>query len=176
MRVVFLEDVEGVAKGGDVREVKNGFARNFLIPKNLAVPATHNALQRVDRLKVRADEVRLKTLADMKALAEDLNGSRVAVEMRAGAGGRLYGSVTSAMIAERLSESTDREIDRRAVALAEPIRELGLVEVDLHLHQEAEARVSVLVHATGTDPDELFASLDEESDEEPSEPEEGSDA
>ena len=175
MKVVFLEDVEGVAKGGDVREVKNGFARNYLIPKNLAVPAAHNALQRVDRLKVRADEVRLKTLSDMKALAEDLNGSRVAVEMRAGAGGRLYGSVTSAMIAERLSEAADRAIDRRAVTLPEPIRELGLFEVDLHLHQEAEAQVSVLVHATGTDPDELFASL-EETEDEPSEPEEGPEA
>ena len=111
----------------------------------------------------------------MKALAGDLDGSKVAVEMRAGAGGRLYGSVTSAMIAERLSESTDRVIDRRTVALPEPIRELGLFEVNLYLHQEAEARISVLVHATGTDPDELFASL-EEADDEPSDPEEGSDA
>ena len=76
MRVVFLEDVEGVARGGDVREVKNGFARNYLIPKNLAEPATHNALQRVGRLKVQADEFRLKTLSDMKALAEDLDGSK----------------------------------------------------------------------------------------------------
>ena len=175
MRVVFLEDVEGVAKGGDVREVKNGFARNYLIPKSLAEPATHNALQRVGRLKVQADGVRLKTLSDMKALAEDLDGSKVAVAMRAGAGGRLYGSVTSAMIAERLSESTDRVIDRRTVTLLEPIRELGLFEVNLHLHQEAEARISVLVHATGTDPDELFASL-EEADDKPSDPEEGSDA
>ena len=175
MRVVFLEDVEGVARGGDVREVKNGFARNYLIPKSLAEPATHNALQRVGRLKVQADGVRLKTLSDMKALAEDLDGSKVAVAMRAGAGGRLYGSVTSAMIAERLSESTDRVIDRRTVALPEPIRELGLFEVNLYLHQEAGARISVLVHATGTDPDELFASL-EEADDEPSDPEEGSDA
>ena len=101
MRVVFLEDVEGVARGGDVREVKNGFARNYLIPKNLAEPATHNALQRIGRLKVQADGVRLKTLSDMKALAEDLDGSKVAVEMRAGAGGR----------AVRLCDQCD---DRRA--------------------------------------------------------------
>ena len=140
-----------------------------------ALATTHNALQRVGRLKVQADGVRLKTLSDMKALAGDLDGSKVAVAMRAGAGGRLYGSVTSAMIAERLSESTDRVIDRRTVTLLEPIRELGLFEVNLHLHQEAEARISVLVHATGTDPDELFASL-EEADDKPSDPEEGSDA
>ena len=79
------------------------------------------------------------------------------------------------MIAERLSESTDRVIDRRTVTLPEPLRELGLFEVNLHLHQEAKAQISVLVHATGTDPDELFASL-EEADDEPSASKEGSDA
>ena len=62
MRVVFLEDVAGVAQGGDVKEVKNGFARNYLIPQNLAVPATHNALQRIKRLSREADSVRLKQL------------------------------------------------------------------------------------------------------------------
>ena len=163
MRVVFLEDVAGVAKGGDVREVKNGFARNYLIPKSLAVPATHNALQGVKRLTVEADETRLKTLSDMKALAEELDGVRVNVEMRAGAGGRLYGSVTNTMIADRISEEIGREIDRRAVALPEAFRELGLFDVSLRLHQDVQAKVSVLVHATGTDPDEVMAVLEAES-------------
>jgi len=152
MRVVFLEDVTGVAQGGDVKDVKNGFARNYLLPKNLAVPATHNALQRVERLTKESDTTRLKTLEDMKALAAELDGIRVTVEMRAGSGGRLYGSVTNIIIAEELSKLTGREIERRTIELDEPLRELGLFEVDIHLHPEVEAKIGVLVYAMGTDP------------------------
>jgi ribosomal protein L9 len=75
MRVVFLEDVAGVARGGDVKEVKNGFARNYLIPKSLAVPATHNALQRVEKLSRSAGVNRIKLLDDMKQLAEAIEGT-----------------------------------------------------------------------------------------------------
>ena len=77
MRVVFLEDVPEVALGGDVKEVKNGFARNYLLPKNLAVPATHNALQRIERLSKEAEDNRLKQIADMKVLGEALEGKQV---------------------------------------------------------------------------------------------------
>ena len=157
MKVVFLEDVPGVANGGDIREVKNGFARNYLIPKNLAVPATHNALQRVGGLTKEADVVRLKTLADMKALAEALEGVQVDVEMRAGSTGRLYGSVTNTIVAEELSKITDREIDRRAVLMAESIREVGTFDVRLRLHPDVEAQISVVVFPTGTDPSEMVA-------------------
>ena len=152
MRVVFLEDVAGVAQGGDIKEVKNGFARNYLIPKNLAVPASHNALQRVERLKREAEETRLKTLTDMRALGEGLDGARVNVEMRAGAGGRLYGSVTNTIIAEELSRLTGRDIDRRIIQLTEPMRELGIFDVSVRVHAEVEAAIKVLVYATGTEP------------------------
>ena len=152
MRVVFLEDVSGVAQGGDVKEVKNGFARNYLLPKNLAVPVSHNALQGVAKLAQEADGVRIKTLADMKALGEELDGVQVNVEMRAGAGGRLYGSVTNTIVAEQLSELTDREIDRRIVEIAEPMRELGFFDVNVLVHPEVKAQIKDLVYATGTDP------------------------
>ena len=152
MKVVFLEDVPGVAQGGDVKDVKNGFARNYLIPKSLALPATHNALQRAERLKNQADGERVKRLADMKALAEELDGVQVNVEMRSGPGGRLYGSVTNAIIAEELSKLTAREIDRRTIHMEEPIRELGVFEFNARLHPEVEARIRVLVHEMGTEP------------------------
>ncbi len=152
MRVVFLEDVSGVARGGDVKEVKNGFARNYLIPKNLAVPATHNALQGVERLAREADSTRVKRLEDMRALAAELDGMQVNVEMRAGSGGRLYGSVTNAMIAEGLASLTEREIDRRMVEIEEPIRQLGTFEVNVRIDAEVEAKISVLVYPIGTDP------------------------
>ena len=152
MRVVFLEDVAGVANGGEVKEVKNGFARNYLIPKNLAVPASHNALQRVERLKKEADTTRVKLLTDMSALAEELNGVQVQVEMRAGTGGRLYGSVTNAIVAEQLQDVIGREIDRRLIEIPDPIRELGTFDVSVRLHPEVQAAISVLVYASGTDP------------------------
>ena len=152
MKVVFLEDVAGVARGGDVKEVKNGFARNYLIPKSLAVPATHNALQGVERLAREADVTRVKRLEDMKALAAELNGFQVNIDMRAGSGGRLYGSVTNVMIAEALAELTDREIDRRIIEIEEPIRRMGNFEVNVRLDAEVEAKINVLVYPTGTDP------------------------
>jgi len=159
MRVVFLEDVQGVAQGGEVKEVKNGFARNYLIPKSLAVPATHNALQRVERLTRQAETDRLKRIKDTRALAEELDGVQVNIEMRAGASGQLFGSVTTSIIADELSKLTDRKIDRRTVELAEPIRELGASDVTIRLLPEIDASVKVLVYATGTEP----TIVDEES-------------
>lgn len=159
MRVVFLEDVPGVAQGGDVKEVKNGFARNYLIPKSLATPATHNALQRIAKLQRQAQVTRVKQLEDMKELAAELDGTQISVEMRAGSTGRLYGSVTAAIIASTLAEMTEKEIDRRAVTLSEPIRDLGEFDLTLDLHPEVTAGVSVLVHPTGTTPEEYVESL-----------------
>ena len=169
MRVVFLEDVPGVAQGGDIREVKNGFARNYLIPKNLATPATHNAVQRVQKLQSQAQVARVKRLEDMKELAAEFDGSQINVEMRAGSSGRLYGSVTNAMIADKIAEMTEREIDRRAVQLEEPIRELGSYDLTLRLHAEVEAGVSVLVYPTGVTPEEFAESLIQAEEEEQTE-------
>ena len=159
MRVVFLEDVEGVAQGGEVKEVKNGFARNYLIPKRLAMPSTREALKRVDRLKDESHDKRLKTLADMKALSEQLDGSRVDIEMRAGASGRLYGSVTNAIIADKLSEMTEREIDRRTIEIADPIRQVGIHDVRARLHAEVNVNIAVLVYPAGSEPDEFLSEL-----------------
>ena len=126
MRVVFLEDVAGVAQGGEVKEVKNGFARNYLIPKNLAVVATQDTLQRVQRLGKQAEDTRLQRLTDMKALGEELDGVQINIAMRAGASGRLYGSVTNVVVAEELGKLTDREINRRTIEIPESIRQVGL--------------------------------------------------
>lgn len=161
MRVVFLQDVAGVAQGGDVKEVKNGFARNYLIPKNFAVPATHNELQRVKQYADQAERTRLRLLQDMRELSETLNGKRIDVEMRAGASGQLYGSVTNAIIADKLSELSDREIDRRGIEIGDPIRQLGSFDVSVRLHPEVQAQIEVLVYPTGTTADAWLESLEE---------------
>ena len=152
MKVVFLEDVDGVAQGGEIKEVKNGFARNYLIPKNLATPATHNNTQRVAKLSKEADVNRIQYLADMKELAEALDGTQINIEMRAGANNRLYGSVTGTMVADAVAEETGRSIERRLVQLDNPIREVGTYQVPVRLHTEVSATISVVVYATGTDP------------------------
>lgn len=170
MRVVFLEDVSGVALGGDIKEVKNGFARNYLIPKNLATPATHNALQRIEGLKKQSETERVRSLSDMNELAELINGTQVNIAMRAGGSGRLYGSVTNAMVAEELGQIMDREIDRRTVHMGESIRELGMFDVPIQLHMDVKADIKVLVYAEGTDPEawvepEAVEEVDEYADE-----------
>ena len=161
MKVVFLEDVEGVAQGGEVKEVKRGFARNYLIPQRLAMPATRDSLQRIDRLKKQAEERRLRTISDMRQLAEELSGKRVDVPMRAGAGGRLYGSVTNAIVSDALSDLLDREIERRNVQIPDSIREVGTFDVRVHLYANIDAQVEVLVHPMETDPDEFLRYLEE---------------
>ncbi len=161
MRVVFLQDVAGVAQGGDVKEVKNGFARNYLIPKKFAVPATHNELQRVKQYAEQAERARLRLLQDMRELSETLNGTRIDVEMRAGASGQLYGSVTNAIIADKLSDMADREIDRRGIEIGEPIRQLGTFNVNVRLHPEVQAQIDVLVYPTGTTAEAWLQSLEE---------------
>lgn len=162
MRVVFLEDVSGVARGGDIKEVKNGFARNYLIPKKLAVAANHNALQRIAGLQQQAETTRLKSLKDMKALALELNGVRVDIPMRAGVNGRLYGSVTNALVADELSVITEKEIDRRTIEISDSIRQLGVFDVNIHLHPEVDATIQVLVHPIGTDPEAYLHKDDEQ--------------
>ena len=161
MKVVFLEDVEGVAQGGEVKEVKRGFARNYLIPQRLAMPATRDSLQRIDRLKKQAEERRLRTISDMKQLAEELGGKRVDVPMRAGAGGRLYGSVTNAIVADALSELLEREIERRNVQIPESIREVGTFNVRVHLYANIDAQVEVLAHPMEIEPEEFLRQLEE---------------
>ena len=167
MRVVFIEDVEGVAFGGEVKEVKNGFARKNLKPKKLAAPATHNNLQRIHKLTKNAAVTRAHRLDEMKNLAGNLDGSEITIEMRAGANNRLYGSVTGTMVADALAEETGIPIERRLVQLDDPIREVGTYEVPLRLYAEINASIKVIVYATGTDPFEMVAEEEDSSEDNP---------
>ena len=169
MKVVFLEDVEGVAQGGEVKDVKNGFARNYLLPKNLAAPATHNNLQRIEKLRRQANVDRVEKLEDMKSVAEGINDTEIVMEMRAGANDRLYGSVTGTMIAESVTDKTGISVERRWVQLDNPIRETGEFDVSIRLHSDVSASVRVIVHATGQDPlEEETADNNQESDQDDS--------
>ncbi|MBI4299346.1 MAG: 50S ribosomal protein L9 [Chloroflexi bacterium] len=150
MKVVFLQDVTNVAQAGEVKQVKDGFARNYLIPKKLAALATQNELQRVASIKKAAEQRRLKELEDWRKLGEALEASTVTLKARVGEEDKLYGSITNIMIAEELSKLTDRPIDRRNITLEEPIKALGSYEVPLHLHEGIDIKIKLVVEAEAT--------------------------
>lgn len=167
MKVVFLEDVPGVAQGGEVKNVKIGFARNYLLPKNLATPATSESLQRINSLKKKAEESRLLLTKNMNELSEKLNGQKIPIEARSGSNGRLFGSITDSMIATQLNEKFGCDIERKSIQLSESIREVGVVEIPINLFRDLETKISVIVHPVGTDPSEIekLAEEKEETDE-----------
>jgi|TARA_B110000263_G_C15274386_1_gene495140 large subunit ribosomal protein L9 len=157
MKVVFLEDVDGIAKGGEVKEVKNGFARNYLIPKKLATPATHNHLQRISKLSNQANEDRSTKLKGLSELSKALDGIEIKIEMRAASNKRLYGSVTGTMIADAINDQIDGSISRQLVQLDDPIREVGSYPITLRLYEDITAQVNLTIDAIGNE----FSDLEE---------------
>lgn len=148
MKVVLLEDIPSTGLAGQIREVKNGFARNYLIPRGLAAPATQANIQRIKVIREVGDERRVRELANWQEFAQTLEGTAITVKANAGAEGRLFGSVTSANIASELSKQIDRSVDRRGVLLPQTIRELGSFKVPVRLAPGVEIDVTVNVEAT----------------------------
>ena len=157
MKVIFLKDVPETADAGEVKEVKNGFARNYLLPNGLAAPATPDQLQRVKAIEKAAHETRLKFSEEWGVVAEALAGTTVEVEVRVGPSGRLFGSVTGRAIAEKLTEATGREIDHRQVLLGTAIHEPGDYPVNIRLYRDVQAEVTVSVIPEGYTPEEAAA-------------------
>ncbi len=150
MKVVFFEEVEGTARVGEVKDVKNGFARNYLLPRGIAGPPNKNNMMRAERL-ARADAIRQEKLdAVAGPIAQAINGKELVFEARVGQQGRLFGSITARDIAERLSELADKAVrgstvDHRQVQLPQSLRELGTVAVPIRLTRNVQAEISVEV-------------------------------
>ena len=149
MRVIFLADIPGSGLAGEVKEVKNGYARNFLIPRKLAVVATHDQLQRIETIRKTAEERRLKEEQDLHALAERLAQLSVTLTAKVGPTGRFYGAVTSTHIAEELSRLTEREFDRHSIHLEEPIHEPGEYQAEVRFPHSISATVPVTAVGEG---------------------------
>ena len=144
MKVLFLKNVENVAKAGEIKEVSDGYARNFLIPKQMAVAATEN-VQKHYEAQVRAQQKAEAELeAKMKELAEKIKDLTVVVKGKVGSGNKLYGAITSANVAKELSAMVDYEIDKRKVEV-ETIKELGDYEATIKLHKNVTAKAKVKV-------------------------------
>lgn len=145
MQVLLVKDVEQLGKAGDVRQVSDGYARNYLIPRGLAVLATPGAIRQAERQRQAAAQRQAKTLSKAQALARLLDGLTVTFKARAGESDRLYGSITNAHIAEALSEKVGQEVDRRKIDLEEPLKQLGTHAVTVRLTPEAEAKITVVI-------------------------------
>ncbi len=145
MQVLLVKDVKGLGKAGDVKNVADGYARNYLFARGLATPATpgvvHEAQERVQAQARRGARER----AQAQTVAEQLSGVSLTFKARAGEGGRLYGSITAADIAEELEKQTGKTVDRRKVILEEPIREVGHYRVPIRFGGDVTAEVRVTV-------------------------------
>ena len=172
MKVIFMESVEGTAQVGEVKEVKNGFARNYLLPRGLAAPAIEPYLQRAQARAAREVKRQEALDTDASALAERIEGTRITIAARVGEQGKLYGSVTSVHIAQEVAQLLgEEEFDHRKVLLPEAIKEVGIQPVRLRLTRNVEAAIEVEVIAEGEEP----AAAEAETAEEPkaeAEPEE----
>ncbi|WP_226654139.1 MULTISPECIES: 50S ribosomal protein L9 [Guptibacillus] len=144
MKVIFLEDVKGKGKKGEVKNVADGYARNHLLKNNLALEA-NNANMKTLKAKQRSDDKKAQEeLDEAKALKEKIESLEVELETKSGEGGRLFGSITSKNIAEELKKHNIK-VDKRKIELDEPIRSLGYTNVPVKLHHDVTATVKVHV-------------------------------
>ena len=143
MKVLFVQDVPGKADAGEIKEVKNGYARNYLIPNNIAVPATEVQLQRINIVKKQAEESRIKEAKDMQLIADKLHGNEITITAKVGPTGKLYGSITNRNIADNLLSLVDYSVDHRSVLIAESIQTPGSYEATIRLHRDVSAVVTV---------------------------------
>ncbi|RNI19612.1 50S ribosomal protein L9 [Flexivirga caeni] len=147
MKIILTHEVAGLGAPGDVVEVKDGYARNYLLPRKLATPWTKGGQKQVDAItKARATRA-VQSLEHAKSLKGNLEASVVTLAARAGESGRLFGAVTTAEIADAVKASGAGEIDRRTVQVAQPIRNVGSHEVSVKLHPEVQATVKLAVVA-----------------------------
>ena len=147
MKVVFLKDVPRVAKAGEIKEVANGYGRNFLIPQELAMLASPQAISLAEAQRRVKARQQAESEAELLELARELEGKEITLEARVGAQEHLYGSITNADIAAELESSAGLVVDKRKIELAEPIRELGSYEVAVRLAKEIVPKIKVTVMA-----------------------------
>jgi large subunit ribosomal protein L9 len=144
MKVIFLKDVKGQGKKGEIKNVSEGYATNYLIPQGLAQPATEGALKTLDNQKKAEERRKEQEKLDAQALAAKLSELTVQLRAKAGEGGRLFGAITNKQVADEL-EKMKIKLDKRKIVMDEPIRTLGVTKVQVKLHPEVSATLSVHV-------------------------------
>jgi large subunit ribosomal protein L9 len=146
MKVILLKDVDSLGRAGDVREVKDGHARNYLMPRGLAAPATASSLQALEQTKAAAGRREARVNEELLALKSRLESLVVEVRARAGGDGRLFGSVTAQDVADAI-QAKGADISKKQIELEEPIKTTGFYKVPVRLHPRHTAKVEVNVLA-----------------------------
>ena len=145
MRIIFLQDVPGKGSIGEIKEVADGYARNYLLPKGLGLLATASAVQVAEKHREQQRRQETRTEAELAELARMIEGTEIILKARVGVKEHLFGSITSTNIAEELGRTTGFAIDKKKVELKEPIRQLGTHEVSIRLSQNLYPRIKVNV-------------------------------
>lgn len=145
MKIILLQDEKKLGKKGDIIEVSDGYARNYVLPKKIGLEATSKNLNDLKLQKANADKVALEQLNEAKALAEVIAEKTVEVKMKAGEGGRAFGSVSSKEIAAECKAQHGIEIDKKKIQLPEPLKNFGTYEVSIKLHPQVTAKLKVHV-------------------------------
>ena len=145
MKVVLRRDVPSLGKAGEVKEVADGYGRNYLIPRGLAAPASRTAVENVEAHQASEARQRSRLQSESQALAERLKDAPVTVHAKVGEGGRLYGSVTGADIADALTRQFGHALDKRDVEIPEPIRHIGNHTARVHVAPRLAVNITVVV-------------------------------
>lgn len=145
MKVILLEDVKSLGKKGEIVNVSDGYARNFIIPKKKGVEATSANLNTLKLQKANEEKIAQENLEHAQALAKELEKTSVEIKIKVGEGGKLFGSISSKEIAAALMEQHQLEVDKKKIVLDEPIKELGEHTVKIKLHKDVSAQVIVQV-------------------------------
>lgn len=145
MKVILLEDVKKLGKKGDVVEVSDGYARNFVLPKKLGVEATSKNMNDLKLQNANKEKVAKENLDAAKVFAGQMEEEQVVVSIKGGEGGRTFGSVSSKEIAQAYKEQCGKEIDKKKIILPEPIKSFGVYEVGVKLHPNVTGKLKVKV-------------------------------
>lgn len=145
MKVILLEDVKSLGKKGEVVNVNDGYARNFVLPKKLGVEATGKNMNDLKLQKANEEKVAKEHLEAAQAFAKEMENDHVVVSIKAGEGGRTFGSVSSREIATAYKEQCGKEIDKKKIILPEPIKSFGVYEVAVKLHPKVTGTLKVKV-------------------------------
>lgn len=155
MKVLLLQDVFKLGRAGDVKKVADGYGRNYLIPQGLATLATPGALKQADHIKKVASERRSVLNKELGAVSERIEGLELFFPVKAGETGRLYGSVTTSMIAEAIQDKAGVEIDRKQVD-TQPVKLLGVHKAQIRLTIDLVPEITLIVHREGEPPDSVM--------------------
>lgn len=145
MQVLLVKDVPGIGKAGQTKNVADGHARNYLLPRGLAVVATAGAVKQAEALKLAGAKRDAETLQEAQMLANALNSLQLSFKVKAGANDRLFGAITAADIASRLEREHSINIDKRKIELDHPLKVLGQSNVPIKLHPQVTAQLPVMI-------------------------------